>query len=689
MTAETCGDRRLLFAFAVHNHQPVGNFDAVIARAYARAYKPFVDAIAAYPSLKFSFHVSGSLLEWLETNGDPTVKLVADMAARGQCEVLAGTYYEALVPVAPARDVVDSVRAYRAKLEEVFGTCSEGMWLAERVFEPHVPAILAAAGIGYCALDDWHFRAAGFPGDTPPRPCIAEHDGARITVIPISQRLRYLVPFAPVHEVIQHLRGLYDAGIPMACLADDGEKFGEWPGTYKHCYEDGWLNEFLEGLQANESWLKTTTLGEAVAAVGAAGPAYLPATSYYEMTRWALPAGTQRRLEELGPTFSADGPDGDLAPGGSFRCFFHRYGEVNFFHKRVQEFSDRVARSQTKLGGAAAAVKRELWKAQANDSYWHGVFGGLYLPHLRAGAKNALLGAEKRFDESIPTRPQPPGDFDADGGDEIMLKNDDVVAVLKAAEGLSLAEFSRREPAAVLTDVAGRRPEAYHDKLAQAPIEAAESATIHTPRPAKERNLDDYLIYDRRPRRWALERVFAADAHLMGYARESAIELPPPVWTSYEKVRGGWRASGRLDLEGYASGSLAKTISLKGRVLRMEVSFAGETVAPFILGWEFGIRVSSEQPEHSSLITGEGSLSLEDPVAAGPAEVYAVADELAAWRLEFRGEPKMKVWHAPIFTVSCSESGYEKVYQGASLFLYNDVHTEVRHALWVLAVSLV
>jgi len=25
-----------------------------------------------------------------------------------------------------------------------------------------------------------------------------------------------------------------------------------------------------------------------------------------------------------------------------------------------------------------------LWRAQCNCPYWHGVFGGLYLPHLRA-----------------------------------------------------------------------------------------------------------------------------------------------------------------------------------------------------------------------------------------------------------------------------------------------------------------
>src|SRR5437764_9762072 len=34
-------------------------------------------------------------------------------------------------------------------------------------------------------------------------------------------------------------------------------------------------------------------------------------------------------------------------------------------------------------------AQQNLWRAQTNDVYWHGVFGGLYLPHLRADAYGA------------------------------------------------------------------------------------------------------------------------------------------------------------------------------------------------------------------------------------------------------------------------------------------------------------
>ncbi|UCH77800.1 MAG: DUF1925 domain-containing protein, partial [Candidatus Coatesbacteria bacterium] len=512
----------LLFAFGVHNHQPVGNFPEVVARAHRRAYAPFLATLHRYPGVSFSLHLSGSLWEWLDENAPDTVELIRELAARGQCELLAGTYYESLAPVAPAGDVRDSIMTYADTLAAAFGARPRGMWLAERVYEPHLPELLAAAGVEYTAVDDWHFRAAGIDAGRLDRPWLAEHQGAVVALCPISQRLRYLVPFAPPEEVLAHFRELYDAGALMTCLADDGEKFGEWPRTYEHCYRDGWLERFLALVEENRTWLRPATLGEAVATIPAAGPAYLPATSYYEMTRWAMPAAAQRRLAELGDDFASEGVAGDLAPGASFRSFFHKYPEVNFFHKRVQEVSRRASAADL-APEIRSRLQRHLWRAQANDAYWHGVFGGCYLPHLRRGVKEELVRAEALLDRHLgTTEGEEIRDVDADGGVDVTLKNDRLVAVLKAAEGLAAAELSRRSPPAVLTDVAPRRAERYHAEMGQEDEGAVE--TIHAPRADKEAGLERHLAYDRRPRRWFLDPLFAGEATVATYAAEEAEE---------------------------------------------------------------------------------------------------------------------------------------------------------------------
>ncbi len=49
----------------IHDHQPVGNFDSVFARALARAYRPFLELLERHSSLRLALHTSGPLLEWL------------------------------------------------------------------------------------------------------------------------------------------------------------------------------------------------------------------------------------------------------------------------------------------------------------------------------------------------------------------------------------------------------------------------------------------------------------------------------------------------------------------------------------------------------------------------------------------------------------------------------------------------
>jgi alpha-amylase len=69
----------------------------------------------------------------------------------------------------------------------------------------------------------------------------------------------------------------------MAAMGDDMEKFGVWPGTFEHCYTDGWLENFFRALEDNSSWLRASTPSEYMAQHGPKGRADLPTASYTEM----------------------------------------------------------------------------------------------------------------------------------------------------------------------------------------------------------------------------------------------------------------------------------------------------------------------------------------------------------------------------------------------------------------------
>ena len=92
-------------------------------------------------------------------------------------------------------------------------------------------------------VDDSHFALAGLD----PAPLggydLTEEQGAVLGVVPIDQRLGYLIPFAGVDD---NLRYLDERGARVLTVVDDGEKFGAWPGTYRHVYEDGWFDGFFD-----------------------------------------------------------------------------------------------------------------------------------------------------------------------------------------------------------------------------------------------------------------------------------------------------------------------------------------------------------------------------------------------------------------------------------------------------------
>ena len=68
---------------ALHNHQPVGNFDGVFEAAYRDSYLPFLDVLEGYPEIPFSLHTSGPLMEWLVERKPEYVARLKALVASG------------------------------------------------------------------------------------------------------------------------------------------------------------------------------------------------------------------------------------------------------------------------------------------------------------------------------------------------------------------------------------------------------------------------------------------------------------------------------------------------------------------------------------------------------------------------------------------------------------------------------
>ncbi|MBN2295469.1 MAG: alpha-amylase, partial [Pirellulales bacterium] len=253
------------FALVLHNHQPIGNFDHVFEQAYEDSYRPFLDVFARYDSLKISLHTSGPLMEWLVEKHPEYVDRLAELVAQGRMEIIGGPYYEPILGMLPSRDRIGQIRDYTRWLENRLGAKVRGMWTPERVWEQSFTRDVVDAQIEYTVLDDFHFKNAGLTDEQLTGHYVTEDDGRVLSVFPGSEMLRYLIPFGTTERIVEYLAGIAEQNTGgVVVFGDDGEKFGTWPETHKHVYDDGWLERFFDALVENQDWLKTVTLAEAV-----------------------------------------------------------------------------------------------------------------------------------------------------------------------------------------------------------------------------------------------------------------------------------------------------------------------------------------------------------------------------------------------------------------------------------------
>ena len=124
--------------FALHNHQPVGNFDEVFEAAYREGYRPFLDVMEDYPDIPFVLHTSGPLMEWLVERKPDYIERVRAMVESGRVEILGGGFHEPILTMIPHRDRVGQIRGYSEYLEESLGCKVRGMWVPERVWEQNL-----------------------------------------------------------------------------------------------------------------------------------------------------------------------------------------------------------------------------------------------------------------------------------------------------------------------------------------------------------------------------------------------------------------------------------------------------------------------------------------------------------------------------------------------------------------------
>ena len=507
-----------------HNHQPVGNFDFVFESTYQKAYKPFLEILEKYKEIKFNFHYTGSLLLWIEKNHPEHIEKLKNLVKEKRIEIQSGGFYEPIMPSIPDKDKDIQIQKLNNYIKNKFDFNPKGAWIAERVWEPTLVKNLAKNEIKYIMLDDSQFLTTGIDTKNIFGYFITDNENYKLNIFPISQELRYLIPFREVEKSIEYLKSIAtEDGDRVVVLHDDGEKYGDWPGTQKWVYEDKWLEKFFEALSEEKDIIKTTTYSEYMQKFSPISKIYIPTGSYEEMLTWVLPAKVQdefhTKLEELKKSKENDIITRFMR-GGFWRNYFSKYSESDRMNKRMiyasntyEEFKefDKSKKDNSKDKEAALDY---LLQGQCNCPYWHGTFGGLYLNNLRHSTYSNLIKSTSISEKNLYGKNYftvKEVDFDMDGRDEIIVSSEKETLIFHTLSG-SIVEWDlKKENPINLIDTLKRREEAYHISAVRNTNNDNQNdghVSIHEMVKKVDEKIAKYLVFDKN------EKVFGVDHFL-------------------------------------------------------------------------------------------------------------------------------------------------------------------------------
>jgi len=693
---------KIYFLFCIHNHQPVGNLGHLFQEAFTQAYIPLLDHLERHPRIRVCLHYSGTLLEWMAARAPELLERLRALIERNQVELLGGGFYEPIFASLRDPDISGQIAMMNAFLEQHLGHRPRGIWLAERVWDPGLPPLIERAGLSYTLLDSTHLLHAGIPPEQIHGYYMTERQGSTLAVFPINRQLRYSIPFTPPEETISYLRYMAGAESPIALTyGDDGEKFGLWPGTAKSVYEDGWLEQFFTALEENSDIIQMTTFSEYLASAPATGTIYLPSLSYDELMEWALPAEAVIRFEDMLNELKDSNMKEQYRSfihGGCWSNFLVKYPEANHMHKKMLRVSRRLEDLRSEGPADPSRLdeaQRELYRAQCNCAYWHGIFGGLYQNYLRHAVYEHLINAENILDRESPREPCWESlDFKCDGTRMLGCSGNGLGALFAPEEGGALVELDVRPRSFNVGNTLSRRMESYHRFLKREHANgrsALLSQSMAGPvSPETIAALQPKIAYDWYRRYSFIDHFLGPTTTLENFSQSQYPELGDFVQATYLVEQAECDPGGigtcvlKLRRDGMVMHDdveqpvrLTKRYTLDCRGMRLDVACTLHNRSAHTLELWFATELNL------TLLAGDDrlryyrfpgfpdhELMMDTRAAFGNIESFSMVDEWSGMELLLSTHPATGVWVLPLETVARSQSGFACTYQQSTLLLH-------------------
>lgn len=661
---------KILLAFCVHSHQPVGNYHEVFEKGTRECYLPFLRILREYPDIRMTLHYTGPLLEWFDAHAPEFFEILSELVDRSQVELMGGGFYEPILSVIPERDALAQIEYTSSYIQERFGVKPTGIWCTERIWDPSLPRkIRAGQDVQYTLLDDSHFLSAGLCPEEIHGHFITEREGYPLKVFPIDMHLRYLIPFKEPVETVDYLRRLRSRGVKVATYGDDGEKFGMWPGTYTWVIEEGWLRRFFDAILAAGDTVELVPLREACERTPPRGLVYLPTATYQEMMEWSLNAEQGRYYEGLVRAARQEN-DWDrkraFLRGGMWDNFLSKYRESNLMHKKMLRVSALVDEH-----GPNPEARRFLFMGQCNCAYWHGLFGGIYVGALRHAVYENLLKAEALVDERrLEGRPWTVErmDFDLDGHEEVLVSGRGLNCVISPRFNAAMFGLEFKPAAFNISNVLSRTPEIYHKDVLETPADqhdaGSQPLSIHDIRRGGTEEMKRLLVYELYRKESFITHYLMGPASVEKILQDNLIEASatahaPFVLVSQRDEDGILSLAFASDLAGI---SIEKTYHYDpaGCInVHHEISPLNESTWVIL---EWNVFTMGQDPPR---VDGQ---TMENDRGVHRGRQVEVQDRDRGVVVSLESDEPWVICVVPIECVSQSEQGFEKTFQGYSVY---------------------
>ncbi len=316
--------------------------------------------------------------------------------------------------------------------------------------------------------------------------------------------------------------------------------------------------------------------------------------------------------------------------------------------------------------------------AQCNCAYWHGAFGGLYLPHLRNAVYNHLISADNLLEKAAGRGETwieaAADDFNCDTRQEVRLANDKLAAMVTPGTGGHLAELDVRRIKLNLLATLARRPEAYHPKVLAGAQQGSDAvASIHDRVIFKQPDLDKRLQYDDHLRKSLVDLFYDNDATLEAVALGEAQQRGDFLNSVYETRirRNPDRIQVQLSREGLAGETpvrITKGLTLDAGSSTLQVAYLLENLPQnqplhFAVELNFAGLPAGADDRYFTDTGGTRLGQLGTRLDLADTFGLSLTDEWQGIEVGLRMSRKTRFWTFPVETVSQSEGGFELVHQ--------------------------